>query len=500
MDIPSLIGRTESLEGVRTEPKIHENVFADLGLKLMISENMMNFMSYPASENNIKLRQNVIKEIFSDAIDDSRSRKTLKKFEELKKVLADISTARTNFNRSSSDTEKDILFITWALCVSSYINESKSFDGKSELINNYCQYFKSFAETDEHKKFTGEISQITSLLDEIRTYAVRVMKGKALVTKKSRNSGDLTSKVIKYANEINITDISDTVKLRRNIPISLVESFAVLNPVVFERMRKFRESYRDYIIGDTDKCSRECEFYIETAKLAEKLKERSIPVCFPEISRTREFIADDIYDISLIPADCEIIPNNAEFTEKENFYFLTGANGGGKTTYIRTVGIAVILALSGCFVPCRKAKIYPFKRVFTHFPKDERYEGMGRLVEEKKRADEILNASDKNSFVLFNETFSGTDEAKSMQMTETLGKSCYGAGIFGVYVTHIHGTADLKIPMLNVIVDTDNDNKRTFKVVRRDSVRSSYAYDILKKYGLGAERLAELVKKRGEVL
>ena len=61
-----------------------------------------------------------------------------------------------------------------------------------------------------------------------------------------------------------------------------------------------------------------------------------------------------------------IVPNDILFNEK-TFFFLTGANGGGKTTYLRSVGIAVILFLSGCPIPCEGAEIYPLDNVYP-FP------------------------------------------------------------------------------------------------------------------------------------
>lgn len=490
MDIPSLTRKKEFAEGTLKMSYIPESVFEDLGLKGMISENMSEFLSQPVSSENIVLRQNVIKEIFSDG---GTSDGCFEKFEALSGILGEIASARENFNRSSSEAEKDVLFVTWALFADKYINESKAFDGKSEFVSEYYEYFASFVDSDEYRKFSKELSAIGTMLDRIRIHSIRIGR-KGIVTQKGKENNDYISKLMKYAEDMKISGFAPPPSIKRNIPVSIIESFAELNPDVFGRMRKFREEYIEYIRGDTDRCRRECEFYIEVKKLSDKIRERGIPLCFPEVSDVPLYNASEIYDISLLKAGYEIIPNDAEFSEKDNFFFLTGANGGGKTTYIRTVGIALILFLGGCFVPCRKAKIYPFKKMFAHFPRDERFEGTGRLVDEKNRADEILNVSDNKSFVLFNETFSGTDEIKSAQMTEALGKTCYERGIFGVYVTHIHSMADLNIPMLNVVVDTDDNNRRTFKVLRRDSVRSSYAHDILKKYGLTAEQLALLKK------
>ena len=112
----------------------------------------------------------------------------------------------------------------------------------------------------------------------------------------------------------------------------------------------------------------------------------------PLIYITERRIAKELYDISLLAKNCEnIVPNDADFTEYEPFCFLLGANGGGKTTYLRALGVNLILFLAGCPVFAKEAEIYPFDIVLSHFPRDERFDNTGRLDEERKRTEEMLN-------------------------------------------------------------------------------------------------------------
>ena len=170
---------------------------------------------------------------------------------------------------------------------------------------------------------------------------------------------------------------------------------------------------------------------------------------------------------------------------------MTGANGGGKTTYLRSLGIAVLFFLTGCPVAAKSGEIWPFARLCTHFPSAENFEDTGRFVDEVRRAEEIRKAADRDTVALFNETFSGTDEQKSEEYSRRLADDMYAYGTFGLYVTHIHTLTHGKIPTLAAVVDEEDENRRTYRIRRMDGTDSSFAEDILKKYRLTEEGLAE---------
>lgn len=230
----------------------------------------------------------------------------------------------------------------------------------------------------------------------------------------------------------------------------------------------------------------EIKFFLEIHGLIQRAAKNGVPHTIAKIANTPQYIAKELYDVSLLAKDCEtIIPNNADFSKKEPFCFLLGANGGGKTTYLRALGVNLVLFLAGCPVFANEAEIYPFNIVLSHFPKDERFDNTGRLDEERKRTEEMLNtAQDKTAFLFFNETFSGTDDKRGLELlTDTVEKLEAGSH-FGLYVTHFHEVMSLDYPVLSAEIDSSDSNKRTFRIVRSKGSASSYAADILKKYRL----------------
>ena len=236
----------------------------------------------------------------------------------------------------------------------------------------------------------------------------------------------------------------------------------------------------------------EIKFFLEIHGLIQRASKLGIPHCIAKLSQTPQYIAKEHYDVSLLAKNCEsIIPNDADFTEKEPFCFLLGANGGGKTTYLRALGVNLIFFLAGCPVFAKEAEIYPFDVVLSHFPRDERFDNTGRLDEERNRTEEMLNiAQNKTAFLFFNETFSGTDDKRGFDfLTDTVAIIAESKQ-FGLYVTHFHEVMSLDYPVLSAEVDLSDANKRTFRIVRSKGSASSYASDILKKYRLDKDSLA----------
>ena len=235
----------------------------------------------------------------------------------------------------------------------------------------------------------------------------------------------------------------------------------------------------------------EIKFFLEIHGLIQKAKKVGIPHTNAKIAKEPCYTVKELYDISLLAKNCEnIVPNDADFSAKEPFYFVLGANGGGKTTYLRTIGINLILFLAGCPVFAKEAEIYPFDTVLSHFPRDERFDNTGRLDEERRRTEEMLKAAqDKVAFLLFNETFSGTDDKRGFELLKDTATQIDKRHHFGVYVTHFHEVMSLDYPVLSAEVDPTDENKRTFRIVHSKGSASSYATDILKKYGLDKNSL-----------
>jgi hypothetical protein len=90
-----------------------------------------------------------------------------------------------------------------------------------------------------------------------------------------------------------------------------------------------------------------------------------------------------------------------------------------------------------------------------------------------------------------NETYSTTAKETAEERTESLARKLYEQKRFGIYITHQHAMELTDIPLLSVAVDENDNNKRTYRIVRRKTSPRSFANDILIRYGLTRGQLAE---------
>ncbi len=281
-----------------------------------------------------------------------------------------------------------------------------------------------------------------------------------------------------------------TSRIRLNDGLS--NALSELYPEEMAACDAYIEKYKDIPYDAPEKYIAEFDFFYSILSLCDRADAKDIPICYPRIAAKRQYLATGVYDISLFVKDADrIIPNDMYFGETEPFFFITGANGGGKTTYLRASGINLILFLGGCPIFAHDAEIYPFRSVKSHFPADERFSGSGRLDEEEARVNYLLNTCDGETFIVFNETYSGTDDKLGCEMTLATANRIKEKGTFGLFVTHFHEVRAGGWPMLNTVIEEDEYHRRTFRIVRDFGITSSFADDILRKYRLDRVSLAE---------
>ena len=142
----------------------------------------------------------------------------------------------------------------------------------------------------------------------------------------------------------------------------------------------------------------------------------------------------------------KFVPNDTELdAEHRRLLVLTGPNMSGKSTYMRQVGLAVVLAQAGSFVPARFARVGLVRRLFTRMGfTDEIGHGKSSFMVEMTEVAEILRAADRRSLVLLDEVGRGTSTFDGLALAwatlrhlhDTTQARC-------IVATHYHQLTDL---------------------------------------------------------
>lgn len=481
--IPSLL----FLEPVEGRVQIEKSVFDDTHFQLLLSEKTLAYLRIPCHAREIAARQFVFQKM-----EDAAFRERFLHCQQRLTYLFQSAAARQN---ALNECEALFCFCAYASRYLDVINAALSLGDEGDFFNDFSQNLARLKPTMD--ALAPALEALNAPLFDIRTSKIWFVPFAAFAQTDAPTPG-LMDRLIGYSRDLKLYELNLPEQKHIRVDHSLSDALIKLYPSQFAQLRAFFEAFNPLLSPEILFYREEIGFYRSIFDLCERAAAYGVPFSYPNIAQSPRFFAKSAYDFTLIAKECkQIIPNDIFYDEAESFFFLTGANGGGKTTYLRAVCNNLILAVAGCPVFCESAEIYPFQRVFTHFPTDESFD-TGRLSAEQQRADEILAAADEHTFLFFNETFSGANDEKGVRMTLNFAENCMKEKIFGLFVTHFHEVNGHGVPVLSALVDLEDQNRRTYRIVRSEGLRTSYAEDILRKYRLSEGTLSLRDRMAGE--
>ncbi len=477
MSYPSLLF-TEKAAGRR----IAGHVFKDVKLTAFFSEESVGAMRALCRPEDIPVRQDLLR--YLDGSPEVRQA-----LQKLSDITVELMRLHAALQDVKCENERHYVFVGLMAAAADFSLTAASLpDAGGPLLQRFGSRFRADCADAGLSALIEKARELRSAADKARRETFRMSGDNLWMRPDFRES--YVERLKRCAEELGLPPYRGNREVSLRLDARMVNALARLHPDAFLAFREFYGKYGGSFDESILSYRFELDFYLEALKLMDRIRSAGLPLCWPVISHEKKIMIRDLYDISLLLKDgVRIIPNDVDFSAKEPFFFLTGANGGGKTTYLRALANAVVLCLSGCPVCAGEAVISPLDNVFTHFPQDERFEADGRYADEQRRVGEILSAHNGNSLILLNETFSTTNEELAVSSTLELTDKLKSSGSFTLYITHQQGLDAANVPFLSVIVDQDDQNRRTYRIARRLEAEGSYASDILRRYALDEESL-----------
>ncbi|HMN70326.1 MAG TPA: DNA mismatch repair protein MutS [Rhodoblastus sp.] len=242
----------------------------------------------------------------------------------------------------------------------------------------------------------------------------------------------------------------------------------------------------DHIVSFFQMLQRELAFYVACLNLHDRLKTLGAPVCFPGVSAhgSGDLSATDLRDAGLALVILDAVVGNDLAADGKILVVITGANRGGKSTFLRSLGQALVMTQAGMFVVAGSFRSQLHDRIFTHYKREEdKNLDSGKLDEELKRMSELVDEMTGRSVILFNESFAATNEREGSEIACQIADALGEKGVRSIFVTHLYQFAHRMYAKagraaLFLRADRSDDGTRSFRIVPGEPLETSYGQDL----------------------
>lgn len=241
-----------------------------------------------------------------------------------------------------------------------------------------------------------------------------------------------------------------------------------------------------HVVGFFSRLRSEIGFYVACVNLHDSISGLGAGVCFPEALPPGhpELSCEGLYDIALsLSSGQRVVGNDVEADEK-SLVMITGANRGGKSTFLRSLGLAQLMMQSGMFVPADAFRADLRSEVLTHFKREEDSSmESGKLDEELGRMSDLVEMAGPGSLLLCNESFASTNEREGSEIARQIIEALLDAGVKIGFVTHMfelaNGFFERGDPgALFLRAERREDGERTFRLIEGEPLPTSYGVDL----------------------
>lgn len=446
---------------------------------------------FPADAEEAAYRREIFADIKKDGVAEIFSR-----FQDILGEWADCREKKEKFDLSLQQCVWYIREVHAYISAVELLKEKlPESNPESEGMKALLKFLNEYTGTEEYQSLKGTVN---ALYDELMGFRVKITytRDKFVITEGSGTGAyqealgehfDCKDVSFKnpYLNGVETADIEyETAKL-------LMKK----NKAFAEWAEAFLVNAKEYVREEILLLKKEVSYYTAYYKFMNDMKKRGLSFTAGETEGDK-FSIYGLYDLALACAYSEnggnVVPNDAELKEGENFFVVTGPNQGGKTTFARSLGQLIFFYKMGLDVPAKKATLPYFSTLLTHFSVEEsNATGRGKLVDELERLKPIMEKRETNAFIVINELFTTAAHLDACVMGEKVLKYLIGEGAKGAYVTHLNELSKADGAVVSLVAEVDENLQRTFKIARKEAREYVGTNALTVKYGLTYEQIKE---------
>jgi hypothetical protein len=242
----------------------------------------------------------------------------------------------------------------------------------------------------------------------------------------------------------------------------------------------------DHIVSFFEMLRAELAFYVGCVNLHERLTALGAPTAIPRVEPVGAgtWQAVGLYDVTLALTLGQRVVGNTIDADGMQLVVITGANQGGKSSFLRSVGLAQLMMQGGMFVGAEAFAGALCTGLFTHYKREEDPTmARGKLDEELARLSEIVDAIGPHAILLCNESFAATNEREGSEIARQVVAALLEKHVTVMFVTHLyafaHAAAAWRRPdALFLRAERLPDGTRTFRLVVGEPLETSYGEDV----------------------
>ena len=427
-------------------------------------------------------------------------------------------------------------------------NERKGMNASSQGVRKMLDFFERCYNDKHYKALCEDVHELRDKIKgRIKSVLVAINLDEALIPvsagiveisdKEYTQKPTVLDRIIYRGAKFNDKNVMGALRQRyvyegndknskdRDVNPSEKALFQELDSITKKYVELVDDALDDYkAIGFKDVYSIEyqLDYYTGIIAMIKNARAKGLEMCRPEILPMSErkarikglfdpiyFSEASIYNLSH-KEKREVITNDISLDENGGFYILTGANNGGKTTFVRAIGLCQIMAQAGLYVPASECSISLVDMIYTHFPKEEQ-KGIdaSRFTSEIKQFKDISDVITNHSLLLMNESIQSTTPKECVDIAVSLVHIFALLGVRGVFATHLVDIApkalelnddrdiNTRVESITVSVD-ESTGRRLYKIVKGLPGDTSYADTIFEKFGLDFESLKKRAKEMNQ--